>query len=144
MSDWQIRPYDPETDEPAVVYLWLKSFAHSPFGKGRGAHVDGSEAERTYWAEHRLVVMHLLNEGTTKVLCDPEAPGVIWAFACRSGDVVHYAVVKRRFKEVAQEMFSALFGDLLEKPCKYTHDFFGTGFRVPSSWRLNPYEVIHA
>lgn len=142
MAEWLIRPYDAETDEAGVLYLWLKSFAHSPFGKGRGAHIDASEEERTYWAEHRLVVLSLLGSADTQVLCDPEAPGVIWAFACTKDNVVHYAVVKRHFKEHALEMFAALFGDRMEKHCHLTHDMLGTGFRVPMTWRLNQYKVL--
>lgn len=143
MAEWLIRPYDPETDESGVVYLWLKSFAHSPFGKGRGAHIDGSDAERTYWAEHRLVVLALLASADTAILCDPEAPGVIWAFATTKGTTVHYAVVKRRFKEQAGDMFSDLFGDLVDAPAFLTHDMAGTGFRVPTVWKNDAYRVLH-
>ena len=129
MADsWAIRPYDASLDESGVVYLWLKSFAHSSFGRATGAHVDGSDAERAYWASHREVVLKLLNCADTFVLCDPDSPGVIWAFACTSApDVVHYAVVKRKFKEFSTDMFRALLGDCLDKACTFTHDLSGTG-----------------
>lgn len=142
-APWLLRTYDASTDENAVVYLWLKSFAHSPHGRSLGADLDGSDAERAYWAAHRLVVGGLLVKADTQVLCDPEAPGVIWAFACTKGnDVIHYAVVKRRFRGESAAMFSALLGDRFERPCTLTHDMIGTGLCVPSSWRLNPYAAF--
>ncbi len=142
---WIIRQYDPNIDEAGAVFLWLKSFAHSPFGRAQGAHLDGSEAERAYWASHKEVVLRLLARAETRVLCDAEAPGVIWAFACTSGpSVVHYAVCKRRFRESSGEFFAALLGDKMEKPCMYTHDFSGTGFQVPRSWMHNPYAFLGA
>ncbi len=140
---WVIRPYDAALDENGVVFLFLKSFAHSPWGRAQGAHVDGSDAERAYWAQHREVVLKLLERADTKVLCDPQAPEVIWAFACTEGkDVYHYSVVKRRFRGESAEMFKALLGGLLDKPCRYTHDPAGTGFCVPSTWTYDPYRVL--
>ncbi len=144
MSDlWRIRSYDEAIDINGVLYLYLKSFAHSSFGRARGAQVDGSDGERTYWAYHRKVFEHLLKSAETRVLCDPEEPSVIWAVATTSGeDVVHYCVVKRKFKEFAADMFRALLGDRLDRPCTYTHCLQGTGVLVPASWCLNPYRVL--
>lgn len=142
MSDWTIRPYDPTRDEKIVTYLWLKSFAHSPLGRSQGASIDGSPAEISYLQRHREVVKHCLEKGTTQVVVDPEVTDVVWAFACCQGDIVHYAVVKRRFRESAAEMFQDLFGDLTGRLCSYTHDFSGTGFKVPKSWVCNPYAIL--
>ncbi len=139
---WTIRKYDQTTDENGAIYLYLKSFAHSSYGRARGAHVDGSDAERTYWEDHRGVMLHILKTADTTVICDPEEPSVIWAVASTRGDTVFYALVKRKFKEFAPEMFAALLGDRLERPCTYTHCLQGTGLVVPSSWRLNPYAVL--
>ncbi len=136
---WEIRPYDEALDLNGILYIWLKSFAHSAFGRAQGAHLDGSDAERAYWAEHKGVVLRLLEHADTQVLCDPAAREVIWAFACTKGPVVHYAVVKRRFRDQAQEFFRALLGDKLDKAAMYTHDFAGTGLQVPRTWVHNPY-----
>ncbi len=142
---WIIRPYDPALDENGVVYLWLKSFAHSGFGRAQGAHVDGSDAERAYWSTHREVVLRLLKHADTRVLVDAESPGVIWAFACtKAPNIFHYAVVKRRFREESAAMFRALLGDMLDKPVLYTHDTAGTGLHLPSSWTHNPYAFVGA
>ncbi len=143
-TPWIVRPYNPARDEDGVVYLWIKSFAHSGFGRAQGAHIDGSDAERAYWAQHRPVVMKLLEHADTQVLCDPEDDGVIWAFACAKGPVVHYAVVKRKFRDFAGDMFKALLGDRYDTPCMYTHDLAGTGFQVPQKWTLNPYAFLGA
>ncbi len=140
-APWLVRPYDPALDANGIVYLFLKSFAHSPHGRERSAHLDGSQGERSYWEEHRQTVMHLLDTASTVVLCDPEAPGVIWAFAITSPNVVHYALVKRRFKDLAPDMFAALLGDFTDTDANFTHDFSGTGFKPPSRWRYNPYLV---
>ncbi len=140
---WIVRPYNAALDENGVVFLWLKSFAHSSWGRTQGAHVDGSDAERAYWASHREVVLRLLAHAETKVLCDPQAPEVIWAFSCAMApNVFHYAVVKRRFRGESAEMFKALIGDLLDKPCLYTHDPAGTGLQIPGSWSYNPYAFL--
>ncbi len=142
---WLIRPYDPDLDEAGVVYLWLKAFAHSSYGRARGAHVDGSDQERAYWAEHRDVVLRLLKTCPTTILCDAEQPTVIWAFACRVGSVYHYGVIKRRFKEAAKDIYAALIGDLLDPaggPVVHSHCMQGSGLPTPSHWRLNPYAVL--
>ena len=137
-NPWIKRAYDP-ADEAGVLYLHLKSFAHSPFGRAQGAHIDGSDGERAYWKAHREVVLGLLASADTEVLCDPEEPSVFWAFAITRGDLVHYAVVKRRFRGESASMFRDLLGERLDRPCTYTHDFAGTGLTVPASWILNPY-----
>ncbi len=143
MSDlWLKRPYDKATDENGCVYLALKSFAHSSYGKSRGAQVDGSDEERLYWKEHAPVILRCIEYGETEVLCDPDMPEVIWAFAITRGDTVHYAVIKRRFKAEADAMFRDLLGDRLDRECTYTHDFSGTGLHVPRNWRYNPYAVL--
>ncbi len=141
---WVIRQYDPATDESGVVYLWLKSAAHSAFGRAQGAHVDGSDQERSYWKAHREVVLRLLARADTRLLVDAEAPGVIWAFVCTEPGVYHYGVVKRKFKDFTDEMFRALLGDMLDGAAVYSHDPAGTGLRVSSSWTYNPYAVMGA
>ncbi len=151
---WVIRQYDPARDESGVLYLWLKSAAHGSFGRGLGAQIDGSDAERAYWAQHKAVVLRLLERADTKVLVDREADGVIWAFVCTEVQdppyaeelvqVYHYGVIKRKFKEFTDEMFRALLGDMLDKPAVYTHDPSGTGLRAPAKWTYNPYAVMGA
>lgn len=140
MSDWVKRAYDPRTDEDGVVYLWLKSYAHTESNKLRGAHKDHSTHERAYWAEHAPVVEALLRRSTTHVLCDPErvyaseaGPPVFWAFACTEGDTVHYVSVKRRYARegFGPEMVGDLLGDMLTRPCVTSHELVEMGSEIP-------------
>ncbi len=143
MSEWLIRPYEETSDLNGCLYMWLKSYAHSPFGCAQGAHIDGSDQERTYWDSHKPIVIKLLRDEETQILCDPESPAVIWAFSCKRAPAVHhYAVVKRKFKEFSADMFRALLGGMLDAPAVYTHDPAGTGLRVPSAWRFDPYALV--
>lgn len=143
---WSKRAYDPRTDENALVYLWLKSFAHSSYGVAAGAHRDASTAELAYWARHRLVVMPLLESCTVEILCDPEDPNVIWAFAATKGNVVHYVCVKRTFHKegVSADMVRDLLGDRLTRPCLCSHELpelRQAGLDWPTAWTLDPYAV---
>lgn len=51
-------------------------------------------------------------------------PNVIYAFACTSGDTVHYVVVKRSAKRASffGELLELLLGDRLRRACGYTSD----------------------
>jgi hypothetical protein len=147
-AQWSTRLAGPQ-DEDGLVYLWLKSFAHSRFGKSRGAQIDASPAEQAYWREHREIVMRLLRTAETRLLIDPEDPGVFWAFACCSGDVVHYVLAKRRFHRegISAAMFRDLLGERLKKAASYTHELVEfkraevarAGLVVPSTWVFDPY-----
>lgn len=130
---WVQRPYDARTDEDAVLYLWLKSYAHSRPNVARGANRDGTDAERRYWREHAPIVECLLRSGIseTVVLCDPArvhaseaGPPVIMAFACTTGDVVHYVSVKRQYARdgFGPDMVADLLGGRESRACTFTHD----------------------
>lgn len=140
---WVKREYRP-SDEDGVVYLWLKSFAHSRYGKRLGADRDGSDAELAYWAEHREIVMRLIASSRIELLCDPDDDSVFWAFAVTMGDVVHYAVVKRRFAPYAKDMLRELLGEHLGRACRYTHEpveLLKSGVGVPEAWTFDPYAL---
>lgn len=170
MSDlWTKRLYDPATDEDAVMYLWLKSYSHASLNVARGAHRDHTPAERKYWREHAPIVECLLQSGVaqTYVLCDPArvhatevqrdgathiTPPVILAFACVSGDVVHYASVKRHYARegFGPEMLRDLLGDRLDRVCSYTHELpemrpakkggaAPSGLVMPAAWVFDPW-----
>ena len=159
MSDWTKRRYEPTSDEDAVVYLWLKSYAHAKHNVARGAHRDAgkkepSHPERQYWAEHAPVVEMLLSYGQTEVLCDPDRDGSdgqppsILAFACTSGDVVHYVCVKRDYARdgFGPDMVRDLLGGRLTRRCVYTHELVemrdqrpACGLSVPALWLFDPW-----
>lgn len=168
MTDWRKRDYDPRTDEDAVVYLWLKSYAHASHNVAAGAHRDSGKKdenhpERRYWRAHAPVVESLLRQCTTHVLCDPERfdgsngpPGIL-AFACMDGDVIHYVSVKRDYARAGfgPEMLADLLGGRLSRACTYTHELVemrapsrnalpSSGVSVPSSWRADPWWLARA
>jgi hypothetical protein len=128
-QDWAKRAYAP-SDEDACVYLWLKSYAHSSYGKARGAHRQFTDAERAYWAEQAPIVESLIRHATVEIICDPDEPNVIWAFVAFSpakekrDDVVHMIVVKRSVVKAgfAAEIVGDLLGSLASKPCAMTHE----------------------
>lgn len=150
-------------DEDGLVYLWLKSYAHSPENIIRGAHKDHSPAEIAYWAEHAPIVEALIRSATTEVLCDPQrvhatsaGPAQIYAFACTTGDVVHWVGVKRKYardpelKDLCVDMVRDLLGERLERACTYSHELVEMGWpnkpgkcgtAIPRGWRLDRWWV---
>lgn len=153
---WVKRAAVPE-DEGALVYLWLKGYAHARENVTRGANRDHSEAERTYWREHAPIVEALLRSQTVEVLCHPErvhassaGPAQIFGFACTTGDVVHWVCIKRKYardamlRDLCADMVRDLLGDRLERPCAYTHELVEMrrhpvrpapcGVALPASW----------
>lgn len=146
-EEWTKRAYIPSEDLDALVYLWCKSYAHSPYGVARGAHLDHTPEELAYWDEQEPVVKRLLATADTAVICDPArsrrsdlGPAVIWAFACTSGDVVHYVSVKRKVARIlGADLVRDLLGSRLERPCGFTHDLVemrngSCGVRLPRQW----------
>lgn len=164
VSDWVKRRSVPE-DEDALVYLWLKSFAHARHNTARGAHFERSDDELDFWDSHAPIVEWLLrSKGTeTWVLCQPGRdvhaegkPAVIYGFSCVGpGDVVHAHVIKRKYAEFASDMSRSLLGDRLERAQVMSHELpemrerrdptNGTrlvprcGVSVPPRWVYDPY-----
>lgn len=138
-------------DEDALVYLWLKSWAHSAYGIARGAHKDATQDERDYWADEAPLVEALLRNATVEVVCDPERAdysdgqrAVLWAFACTTGDVVHWVGVKRSAVKagIGADVVRDLLGDRLDKACGYTRELVelrtgACGVRLPRAWYLD-------
>lgn len=144
MSDYVIRPMGPE-HEDGVVYCWLKSYAHSRYGKSVGANADGSEGETRYWQAHRPVVMDLVRNGNVSLIVDPKVPTTFWAFLCAQGTKVHYLLAKRNFHRagLAGEMFTALLGGRLKESQVYTHELVeltarDVGIEMPGAWTYDP------
>lgn len=138
-----LRPYE-SADESFVVYSWLKSYAHSRYGKARGADVDASPEELRYWAEHQPIVLGLIASSDVVIACDREAPHVVWGWACTQGDTVHYVLCKRSVHQakLSADIYRALLGERLKRPCGYTHQLVDfaraelrhAGVLVPGDW----------
>lgn len=151
MSDWTLRKGEP-SDEGGLLFIWLRSFAHSRFGKRSGAQDDKSQNARDYWERHRPIVLHLLRSARVDVICDPSAPEIIWAFCCSEGDVIHYLSAKRKFhqEKFSADMFRFLLGDRLKRACRTSHELVefkrqevqASGLFIPETWTEDPYCLL--
>ena len=143
-------------DENGLVYLWLKSYAQSRYGRSIGASVSGSDEEISYWKqESPRVLQHLLMDSTT-IACDSKDPSLIYGFVCMSTAIatIHAFVVKHRWIKggFGLEFVQALLGDLVDKKCAYTSELpdlyrifrdaeitgkRGTTLATPPDWYLD-------
>lgn len=146
-ADWVVRPYE-AADENCVVSMWLKSYAHARevIETGlRHAAEDGHAEEIRFWKIHQPIVMGLLERASLVVACDPSRstyeggrPAVIWAWACVSGETVHWVAVKRSAIQagLGPDLVRAVLGDRLDKPQSTTFEL--TDLRrlqmVPKTW----------
>jgi len=159
---WALRS-STSADESGIVPLWLESFWRSHYARQyacespkcarcRGTSSSGRDwqcaAKAAYWAEHEPVVHRILARAETTIACDAGEPWVMWGFATTDGpDILHYAMIKRRFRDLGGDVFKALLGDRLSRPQRYTHDLVELrkpdlrvqGVEVPRSWRFCPY-----
>jgi hypothetical protein len=143
-----VRAYQAE-DESCVVSMWLKSYAHSREVQETGlqsASVDGHPDEIRFWKIHQPIVMGLLAESTILVACDPERatyepgkPAVIWAWACVSGDTIHWVAVKRNAvkADLGPDLVRDLLGDRLEREQRTTFEMTDMSRMrlIPKGWK---------
>jgi len=133
---WSKRAASP-ADERFIVDLWLRSFARTPLG-ARLKDID----HRRYWRNLRAEVLLLLERAETTVLCDPVAPDdIVWAFACCSPDVVHFAAVKPAFMPHKLAMLSDLLGERTAKQMYYTH-VIPDVLPMPRAWIYDPHCLV--
>lgn len=129
--------------------MWLKSYAHSSDMRELGleqASVDGHPDEIRHWKIHQPIVTALIRGASIRVACDPErstyepgSPAVIWAWACLSGDVVHYVGIKRSASKagLAADLVRDLLGERLDGAQRTTFDLVDMARLklVPPQWR---------
>lgn len=129
MSEWVIRPYDPETDEDVVLSTFISSYRSSEYGKRHGAHHRDTEPSRRFWDEHRSFFLEVIADSTVMVACDPgrvlqsdDGPPIIWGWIAYEGPVLHYVLVKRSAAQLglAEEIFRDLLGDRVRSETAYT------------------------
>lgn len=167
MTDFALRPYTAE-DEDFVVSSWIYSYARSQYGVVNGAHIPQAVPGYTkrpkeedwgaFWVEQQPIVTGLVARADVQVACDAEAPGVIWGWACTTGDVVHYVLAKRSVHRasadrdergvwrvttgISGDIYRALLGDRLRRTCGYTHELVDMrraelrtqGIAMPRNW----------
>jgi hypothetical protein len=161
-AEWVKRPFVAAEDMGALVYMWCASYMRSHEGIERGAFAPHGRADaqsgipevrknaKRFWAEIAPLVVWLLHNETTEVICDPErvrssdeGPAVIWAFACTTGHFIHCVSVKRKMLKVpnlGRDMVRDLLGERLRQPCQVTHELpeleFGKlGLDIPRQWK---------
>lgn len=116
-------------DIPYVRNSWLKNYRH------RGYHVRGVPSP-TYFDRHGKLVTNLAARAAVVILCDPEAPDVIYGWICAefldSDLVIHYCYVKAAFKasQVVEPALHEDGCDLRERKCSC-----GASERETPTWR---------
>jgi len=129
--------------------MWLKGYA-----KAREVHETGLENaaelghrdQIRFWKIHQPIVMGILAESQVIVACDPSRatyetgqPAVIWAWACLSGDVVHWVAVKRTAAEAGfgAELVRDLLGDRLGREQRTTFEMVDMARLrlIPKAWK---------
>lgn len=146
---WIVRDYVPE-DEACVVSTWLKGYAHAKEIAGipsmREAREDAHANEVYFWQVHQPIVTSLVSPSTVRVVCDPRrstyepgAPAVIWAWACMSGDTIHWVMVKRSAVKagLGEDLVRAMLGDRLEREQRTTFELVDMSRlkMIPAFWR---------
>ncbi len=129
--------------------MWLKGYS-----KSREVHETGLEKasepghrdQIRFWKIHQPIVMGVLAEADVVVACDPQRsnyepgqPAVIWAWACMTGDVVHWVAVKRTAVEagLGEDLVRALLGDRLEREQRTTFEMVDMARLrlIPKNWK---------
>lgn len=117
------------SDHQFVLASWVESDRHSPAAR------DVIDVHRQ---EHRALAERLVFSHSLTVAHAPGDPDAIlgWALTGDSGEV-YYVYVKRDARRLG--IARALLGDLVSRPCVYTHRPVVRGITLPEGWTYNPY-----
>lgn len=175
MSDWVKRPFDAASDTDPLHYMLGISYTRSKAGQRAGASRAGGSRERddkgtprpsgapdheaiakqkAFLAAHRPIWAWLMEHADVEIVCDPQAPHIIWGWLVTSGDTVVHAVgCKRSFTErepgsvpLSVDLVSDLLGERLTKhqvcslelPQLFTRGSGSIGLDRPREWSLDP------
>ncbi len=147
-GDWTLRDFEPE-DENCIVSTWLKGYSHAREVAETGlesARVDGHPDEIRFWKIHQPIVEALMRSGETRLACDPQrsthepgSPAVVWAWACCSGDAVHWVCVKRSVVRagLGEDIVRDLLGDRLTREQRTTFELVDLAKlkMIPREWK---------
>lgn len=127
--DLQWRPMR-EDDRNFVLSSWLRSYASSLEFRGLSRGV--------YFELYAPVVERLLERSTILVAWTPDLPDtVIGWLACEGDDVVHYILVKSRFRRLGVGRWMTQ--ELSQVAAVYTHQPSAAGARlVGGLWQYEP------
>lgn len=129
---WFKRGYQ-RGDADIVVSLWVEEHARTAAAaRHRARDRDG------FWREHTAIIEALLDRATTMVLVDARDIRIVWAFACWSPGVVHFAAVKSRYAEFKTEMLADLLGEQFHAPLRYSY-VIPQLRPMPANWDFDPH-----
>jgi hypothetical protein len=152
MSEWKIRPYQ-ASDESGVTFLWLNSWLCGPFGRRIGAmrHNENGdmrkvpEVFRAAWTRYQPVVERLIERCPPRIICDPEAEDIIWAFSCQehTSFCIHAVVIKRSFAQFTDSMLLDIVEMSLQPMAtRYTHEMPDVPMSVRANWTYDREALI--
>jgi len=73
-----------------------------------------------------------------EVLVDSQDPRIVWAFACFSPGIVHFAAVKKKYAEFKDEMLADLIGSQYHLPLRHSY-VIPQLLPMPPSWVFDPH-----
>lgn len=127
---WREWRRDDETERNYVLSSWLRSYAECPEFR--------SLARSVYFEIYTPVVERLLARSTVVVAWTPDLPEtVIGWMAIEGDDVLHYVLVKRRFRRLGIGRWMTR--DLAQLSASFTHQPALVGSRlVGDAWTYDP------
>jgi GNAT superfamily N-acetyltransferase len=116
-----------EEDRNYVLSSWLRSYAESREFR----HVP----RPVYFRLYEPAVKAMLERSTVVIATMPESADVVLGWLATEGEVLHYMLVKPRWRRlgIAGHLLEGMSGLALE----FTHEF-PTFMHVPPSWRYDP------
>jgi GNAT superfamily N-acetyltransferase len=118
-----------DEDRNYVLSSWLRSYADS----SEFRHL----ARGVYFALYEPVVKQLLKRSTVAVAYTADLPDSILGWLAVEGDIVHYALVKPRWRKLGIGRWMTQ--DLKDMPAVYTHAPTLAGSRlVGDAWTYQP------
>jgi hypothetical protein len=119
MTNFVTRSVSAE-DIPFLYSTWLKSYRND-------SETGLSVRKSIFFESYRLVLDHILQKNTTKVLvaCKPDEPNVIYGYmvAEPNDNVLHYVFVKEAFQRfgIANQLFQQIFPNTSSGSVTITH-----------------------
>jgi GNAT superfamily N-acetyltransferase len=127
-----LRPME-DGDFEYILKSWLRAHCHG----SKEAQLAG----KSYWTEHRQLVMNLLGRAATLVATWSKDPHLVIGFTTTEAGKVHFVYVRRNFWRmgIARRLLA---GMLAQENVIYTHrTHMIVGLPVPPTWSYNPYEA---
>lgn len=82
-----------EADLPLVLTDWRKDYYEHALGFSKGM------SETTFNHFHSILIKSILARSALLVACDPDEPSVVFGWICWEPGVLHFVMVKRKFRK---------------------------------------------